>query len=87
MESFADETDIALFKVSNAAVREFRGAARGPFREIRFLTSKVRSPRDAASTAVPRPVAPPPMTKQSQTVERSEIAWIARFLSTTRRAA
>jgi hypothetical protein len=37
MESFADETDIALFKVSNAAVREFRGAARGPFREIRFL--------------------------------------------------
>src|SRR6516225_1107887 len=48
-----------------------------PLAKSVFSTSSVRRPREAASSAVPRPVAPPPITKQSQTVERSEIAWIA----------
>ncbi len=37
MESFPDETDIALFQVSHAAMRELRRATRGPFGKVRFF--------------------------------------------------
>ena len=64
-EGFSDQGDLALLQVPDSAVEEFGAARRGALGKVVRSMSRVESPLEAASKAMPSPVAPPPMMHTS----------------------
>ncbi len=65
VQRLAHQGDVALREVAHAAVYQLGGTRGGALAKSCDSSSTTEKPRAAASSATPRPVAPPPTTARS----------------------